>query len=218
MIKKIVLFIFILLFSFVHLGIDAELSSPNNEEIPWEEPGGENEGGVWEVAQQDAEKEVRESLRSKCFDTLTIAYDLELASFFRFLEGHFLNESSNSSLTNIAISRYLEYTTRVNTLFFLAIDQKAGAAITGDQGIIEETSPLLACSALRGEYIQIAKDKMVEHIKNNQARKRSMIIVEKYKAINSGLRDMNMEVAKIYGAFMTFYDKLPWFSKNCVQN
>ena len=165
----------------------------------------------------ESQKIVKESPRSMCYETLTVAYDLEMANFFLFLEGHFLNKSANTSLTNIAISRFLEYKTRVESLYILAIDYKPGTTIA-PRGVMDEAGPLLACIKLRDEYVEIGKQKMIQHIQNSQAQKRSMMIVEKYKSINSGLRDMNLEVAKIYGAFMTFNAKLPWFSKQCISN
>jgi hypothetical protein len=204
MLKKINIIAVTTLLLFMSFQGHAELSSAQVDADMWD-------------AIQAAQKAVKESPRSMCYETLTISYDLELAYFFLFLEGHFLNKSANTSLTNIAISRFLEYKTRVESLYTLAIDYKVGTAIA-PRGIIEEAAPLLACIQLRDEYIEMGKQKMIEHIQNNQAQKRSMMIVEKYKSINSGLRDMNLEVAKIYGAFMTFNAKLPWFSKQCIVN
>lgn len=170
-----------------------------------------------EPQRREAIKQVIASPFSQCDRTLTTAFDLELGAFFLFLEENFLNESATSSLTNIAISRYAEFKTRLEYIHNSMMDDPQitpGFRIVG----VEEAAKLAACATLKTEYMNLGRDRMVEHIKNNQAQKRTMIIVEKYKSINNRLADMNIMVARMYGSLMEFRNRLPFFSRECVQN
>ncbi len=184
---------------------------------------GENQDPEWieyfEPERREAIKDVVAAPISECLPKLTVAFDLELAAFFFFLEENFLNESSNTSLTNIAISRYAEFKTRIESIF----NSTAGIETPEvDAGFFltrfEEIDMLSACQRLKDEYLKLAKERMMEHIKNNQAQKRSLIIIDKYKSINSGLRDLNIKISRIFGAFSELRDRLPFFSSECIQN
>ncbi len=204
------LLLFILIASFLSLNLNQAYAQDIVDEDPeWFE--------YLEPQRRDAIKQVIASPLSQCDRTLTIAFDLELGAFFFFLEENFLNESATSSLTNIAISRYAEFKTRIEHIYnnmMSAPEITPGDVLIG----IEEAGKLAACATLKNEYINIGKERMVEYIKNNQAQKRTMIIVEKYKAINSRLSDMNIMVARMYGSLMEFKNRLAFFSRECVQN
>lgn len=162
-----------------------------------------------------AEKIAKEPI-ANCYQNLVSAYDLEQAEFFAFLETNFLNKSSASSLTNIAISRFSEFKLKLNELYGLLtpnVNLSTGTAASSD-----ELASLSNCNSLIEEYSERAKETMIKHIKNNSAQKNSIIMVEKYKAVNIKLRDMNLQIAKMYGSLMAFNSKLPWFSKQCIQN
>jgi hypothetical protein len=155
---------------------------------------------------------------SFCGENLSAAYDIELAEFLEFLEGNFQNKSSNTSLVNIAIARFSEYKKNLNILFNTL---NPSAAISGMGGITANTTAneLLAydnCLGLKEFYLDAAKQKMIDHIKTNTAQKKTAIFVEKYQAINSRLRDLNLAIAKMYGFFMTFKEKLPFFIEQCI--
>lgn len=153
---------------------------------------------------------------SQCFETLTFAYDLELTAFFLFLEENFLNKSDNTSLTNIAISRYMEFETRIDRIHQSLTP--AGILPGTDIDSVEEIRMLTACRALRDEYKDLGKEKMVDHIKNSQAKKKTMVLVEKYQSINTRLQEMGMHIARMYGYLSSFRDRLPWFTEDCIQN
>ncbi|MDA1060220.1 MAG: hypothetical protein O3B47_00305, partial [bacterium] len=72
------------------------------------------------------------------------------------------------------------------------------------------------CQTLMQDYLALAKEKMMEKIKVSANQKKTTVMMEKYNDINVKLRDLNLEIAKLYGAFMTFKDKLPFFNQNCV--
>ncbi len=204
------IFVFILIASFLSLNFNhVHAQEPVDEDPEWLE--------YLEPQRREAIKQVISSPYSQCDRTLTVSFDLELGAFFLFLEENFLNESATSSLTNIAISRYAEFKMRLEHIYGETASDPTiapGDVLTG----IEEARMFTSCAKLKDEYINLGKDRMIEHIKNNQAQKRTMIIVEKYKAINNRLADMNIMVARMYGSLMEFKNRLAFFSRECIQN
>lgn len=155
---------------------------------------------------------------ASCGENLSAAYDIELAEFLEFLEANFQNKSSNSSLVNTAITRFSEYKKTLNSLFGKL---HPSTALSGVEGLTANTTAneLIAydnCLELKEFYLDAAKQKMIDHIKTNTAQKKAAIFVEKYQAINSRLRDLNLAIAKMYGFFMTFKEKLPFFIEQCI--
>ena len=58
----------------------------------------------------------------------------------------------------------------------------------------------------------------MEHIRNTSAQKKTTVMIEKYKAINNKLRDLNLAIAQMYGFFGTFKEKLPSFTQYCQKS
>lgn len=148
-----------------------------------------------------------------CQTNLVPALDLEQQEFFNFLDIHFQNKASNSSLTNIAISRYAEHKRTLQDL--LAIVKPGGTTNTALYK--QEAAAYIDCQKSVDVYTAQAKDKMIEHIRKNTAQKKTTIMVEKYQAINGKLRELNLKIAKMYGLLMTFKEKLPGFVKKCIK-
>lgn len=148
-----------------------------------------------------------------CQQNIVPAFDLEQVEFFKFLETNFQNKSSDSSLINIAISRYAEHKRNLKDL--LAILQPGGTETTT---LYEnEVAAYSDCQKTMDEYISLAKEKMIEHVRKNTAQKKTALMVEKYQAINDQLRELNLQIAKMYGLFMTFKEKLPGFLQECIR-
>jgi hypothetical protein len=148
-----------------------------------------------------------------CKTTLVNLADLELYHFFVFLDEHFQNKSANSSLTNIAIARYAN--------FKIALDDNMAKLTPGGKdttvtSFADEISAFEDCKQINDSYIEIGKDKLIEKIKNTSAQKKTTIMVEKYKAINDRLREVNLKISKMYGYFQAFSDKLPGFLRECI--
>lgn len=182
------------------------------------------------------ESDISTTSMTQCRNVLVPAYDLELVEFLKFLETNFQNKSANSSLTNTAIRRYSEFRLSIRQKFNklqpgLSIDP-ASVSISEviGEGLVpftrlgsdfkptgqEEIAAYQACSKITDSYLDLAKNRMVEQIKTTSAQKRTTIMVEKYKAINTRLRDLNTEISRMYGYFMTFKSKLPGFLQECV--
>ncbi|MFH1284825.1 MAG: hypothetical protein ABIH78_04560 [Candidatus Peregrinibacteria bacterium] len=141
-------------------------------------------------------------------------YDFETLVFLKFLEENFQNSSSTSSLANIAIVRYREYKKSLQATFA----QLAPQAETSDDLKKFEVAydNYSKCAEITDTYISLAKERMIEHIKNNASQKKTTMLLEKYHAINDRLRELNMAVAEMYSFFATFKNKLPGFLRECV--
>ncbi len=149
-----------------------------------------------------------------CKDNLFERYDIELVEFLEFIDNNFQNKSANSSLVNIAISRYAEYKITVDNIFASIVPGSNAGDLTPLNK--DELQAYSDCSKIKESYLELGKKQMIEHIKNTTAQKRATILSEKYKAINDRLRDLNFSIARMYGYFKTFGEKLPFFVANCI--
>lgn len=148
-----------------------------------------------------------------CQQNIDPAFKLEQAEFLNFLNLNFQNKSSDSSLINIAISRYAEHKRNLKDL--LAILQPGGTETTVLYQ--DEVAAYSDCQKIMDAYIDTAKEEMIKHVRKNAAQKKTALMVEKYQAINDQLRELNVQIAKMYGLFMTFKEKLPGFLQECIR-
>ncbi len=177
-----------------------------------------NSSIVFAEQADDEYKKIKEELEeniatkplTECRKALAPAFDIELYQFLQFLETNFQNKSSNSSLTNTAIARYRDYKRNLNRLF-------AQLSPKSDEETYETANAnFLLCSKLKNTYFDMAKKSLIDHVKKTGAQKQAIVLLEKYQAINTRLRDLNLEISQMYGYFMTFFNKLPGFLQNCI--
>ncbi len=159
------------------------------------------------------EADVPKVAMDQCRNTLVPIYDIETLNFFTFLETNFQNKSSDSSLINIAIARYSEYKEYLNSVYN-NLTPKYASSQTAEEYEVQFDSYEL-CYDITLSYIDLAKQQMIMHIKNNVAQKKTTILLEKYKAIGEKLRDLNTSIAEMYSLFVTFRKKLPFFIEDC---
>lgn len=150
-----------------------------------------------------------------CRERLVPIYDLETVEFLRFLEDNFQNKSSNSTLTNAAIARYRGY--KKDLEFHFSKIEPLYSTDTDLKTYTQAFEAYSLCSTVTEAYLQIAREKMIAHIQATSNQKRTTAFIEKYQAINDRLRDTNLEVAQMYGYFLTFKNKLPGFTPQCIQ-
>lgn len=147
---------------------------------------------------------------SECKDTLSALMDNELKEFLDFLDQTFQNKSSNSSLTNLAIAKYSEYKTNIDNLFSrINVNDEVA-------NIVAANNAYGICAGLVDEYYAAGKKILFDHIKQNTSVKTTAILLEKYQAINSKLRDLNMTISQMFGYFSTFKAVFPGFLKQCI--
>lgn len=158
-------------------------------------------------------KQLDEAPISQCKEKLIPIFDLELKDFFKFLDESFQNKSSNSSLTNIAIVRYQDFKNSLNDYF-----ARLNINNASNEEYVRANNAYVLCAELLDQYFAVAKSQMIDHIKKTSAVKTASVLLEKYKAINNRLRDLNTAISQMYGYFASFKALLPGFVKNCLQS
>lgn len=171
---------------------------------------------------------LKQSSVLNCREKLTAEYDQYAADWLTFLQTNFENKSSTSSLSNIAFAQFSVVKSDMEAMLKVYYDQvqgenPAGAGegegTEGEEG--EEaavstnfyTSYLAAyseCQEMTEAYIDRFKQAMMEYMKATSGQKLTTMLVEKYQAINLKLRDLNFQIAQMYGFFKSFADKLPF--------
>lgn len=147
---------------------------------------------------------------SECQSALAPIYDIELKQFLEFLDTNFQNKSNTGSLTNIAIARYQDFKENLNNLFLMV------HVNSSDQNILATQTAYALCANIKNEYFSKAKKMMIDHIKKTSSVKTTTILIEKYQAINSKLRDLNTAISQMYGYFVSFDKMLPSFIGKCL--
>ena len=149
---------------------------------------------------------------SDCKNTLVPLYDIEAAAFLIFLDENFKNKSSTSSLVNIAIVRYDEYRNNIENIFDTEIAPYSTESLQSDELLAHAE-----CVEISAAYIDLMKERMVQHIKTTNYQKKTSILLEKYQSINSKLAELNYAIAQMYAYFVTFKNKLPGFLRECIR-
>lgn len=158
--------------------------------------------------------QLSESALSLCNQKLGEIYDIATLQFLKFLEENFQNKSSTSSLVNTAIVRYGQYRDEINDTFSKLAPMPEGYTNDNTYGV--NLPSFTACSDMTQQYIKLAQEQLLRHIQNNNAQKRTSMLLEKFQAINNKLRDLNMAVAQLYSYFTTFKNKLAGFLSECI--
>ncbi|MDD3861691.1 MAG: hypothetical protein PHP74_02260 [Candidatus Gracilibacteria bacterium] len=152
-------------------------------------------------------------------------FEPELKEFMEFLDTNFKNESSTSSLASLAIARYREYRESLRTQFKAV--QKVGIQVATEEyeegGLFAEENyeesfiEYSVCSEMVETYISLGRQEMLKHIKKSAAQKKTIMLLEKYKALNEKLKNLNMKIGEMAGLFATFRDKFPGYAINCMK-
>lgn len=160
-----------------------------------------------------------------CFQALDLAYAKELQEFLKFLDEHFQNKSSTSTLANTAIARFAQYRDRLDA-YLNVFNENVGREkpISGENNTIQNKTYELylnvfsECSELRDEYLTRGKDRMLKHVKSTASQKKTTILLEKQQSINDRLKDLNFDIAKLYAYFQTLANKLPAFTQDLFKS
>lgn len=148
-----------------------------------------------------------------CKQGLVTVYDVEIMEFTKWIDGHFNSKSSTSSLVNTAVSKYAEFKQKLETTF--AAVSPTYSADQGVQSYDKQFSSYKICASITDSYLELAKKHLKKHIEGSVAKKKTIMLLEKYEKINEKLRDLNIKIAELYSLFVTFTNKLPFFTKNC---
>lgn len=144
-------------------------------------------------------------------------YSLYRNEFATEIEKIFQNKSSNTSLTSTAIMVFNEYATKQDMLcgifhYYLFSNVQADfkdANLKCQNTLQTNLNEHYAdCKNALVKAVNSSEQLMMEHIKSTAAEKKATLLVEKYKAINTKLRELNNSVARMYAFFQTFANKL----------
>jgi len=158
-------------------------------------------------------QEMSYSTITDCEEKLSPLFDLKTVEFLGFLKRHYENKRFNSSLNHAAVIKFSEYKTFIESQIY-----DLATIYTSEDGAFgsEEYKSYVACSAFAQAYIDIAKQQLIDHARQTSYQKKSTILVEKYQSINSQLRELLMDSARMYANFETLKNKLPGFLSSCV--
>jgi len=148
----------------------------------------------------------------ECINLVPV-YDFELLKFLTFIESVYQSKSANSSLTTLAIQGFSEYKTSMR-----AIINNISPAQTNSENQNSYMETILSynnCEEVNSAYIELGKQKMIDHIKANSAKKKAIMLMEKLKSINDRLRKLNSTIAELLGYYGTFKNKFPCFVDKC---
>ncbi len=190
-----------------------------------------------------SQDELAEMLKDKSIETcqqdLVPIYEDMLKEFLLFLDGHFKNTSSSSTLTNAAIAKFQVYKDDIYAIYqYLQNERIAVAGEEADQNVIQakqqSSTPdlygirfesyldavgsIAACQNLADKYVYLAREQMFNRITKTTASKKTLAIVEKYEEINKNLKDLNFKISQVEANFKTFENKLPGFIQKCMKS
>jgi hypothetical protein len=144
-----------------------------------------------------------------CTTVLTPTFEWRTLEFAAFLDVHFQSKKNNTYLIDEAITAFREYKK--------TIMQELGKFETGTFVTYKQAEALDACVRLSEKYISDAKNMLRDHVLTTSRVKEQTALLDKYKTINSKLRDMNSLIGKIVGSFAGFNNKLPAYVKDCLK-
>ncbi len=162
-----------------------------------------------------------ESLRSRisaeplvnCIDIVSPLFDMATLEFLQFLDSHYSNKASTSSLNNIALNKYMLYRRYIKEVVSKLYSNTDGVSQTD---LMQEYQSFKLCESLGDSYIELSKKKMYEYVRTNVYVKKSTIVNEMMVPLNEEMRELSFSYTKMYASFLTFRDKLPGFLTNCV--
>jgi len=143
-----------------------------------------------------------------CVSGMSTIVQARQKTFFGYLENHFKSNKQDSQLVDDAVNAYRDYKEEL----WSQLEQfKQGTAPNAEQ-----LDALDACRRLIETSTLEAKDMLKLRASSSMRFKSTSILLEKYKAINTKLADLNFLIAKVVAAFKTFNNKMPCFVKNCL--
>jgi len=145
-----------------------------------------------------------------CVEGMTVFMSENKATFAEYLNAHFQSDKLNSELVDQAIDAYKEFRKAV----WAELDNYR----SGYYESAEQLQELDACIRLTETSILEAKEMLKNHVNTTTMFKKSTILLDKYKAINKKLAEMNFLIAQIVGAFSTFNNKIQCYISNCLRS
>jgi len=145
-----------------------------------------------------------------CVQGMTEFMTEKNAFFQGYLDTHFKSDKLNSALVDQAVDGYKALRAEAYGEF---AKYKAGNLGTTDQ-----IQQLDACIRITETFVLQGKDMLKNHVRTTTLFKTSSILLDKYKAINNKLADLNFLISQIVAAFATFNNRIVCFIGTCLMS
>ena len=125
------------------------------------------------------------------------------------MDTHFQSKKRNSDLISVAIEAYIQYKDGI-------LGELPKFESGGNMGAMSVLSSYDACIRIAESAVADGKTMLKQHVMTTSRVKNTTTLLEKYKAINKRLADMNLLIAEWVASFKTFSGKLSIFLKDCL--
>lgn len=137
--------------------------------------------------------------------------DIRNQQFMVFMDQHFANRSSDSSLLDTAMAAYRGHRNALRQKVEELAKPKPGEDQT------KQLNERLACLAELQTQLQIAETAMKARARKTTYVKKTTAYLDKLQQVNSKLRTLNKELGEMKGYFEVMADKLPGYLYQCVK-
>jgi uncharacterized membrane protein len=151
-----------------------------------------------------------------CTYEMTKFGDPEFEKYRTFMEDHFKNKSTTSSLMEKGLQRYEQFKTTIRGKLELLLGSQIAMAAQSNSSNMAQLPAISSCEAKAQEYLDQAAQMLQMRAVTTSGIKKASIFVEKYKQINGKLRSLNLDIMKMVVNIRTFEEKLPCYLKSCI--
>ncbi len=164
--------------------------------------------GVTEPAESGTELN-KEQVNVRCEEEMTPFTNEKMAEYREWMDQHFQNKSSTTSLLTKGIGRYKQLrTTLYNELYFYMPQQNALILTEGLEGP--------ACRRIVEKALAEAKREIDSRARSTSAVKKSTVLLTKYQEINDKIEKLTSDYLQMKAYLDTFAAKLPcYINRSC---
>jgi len=126
-----------------------------------------------------------------------------------YLKTNFQNKSTNTSLLDLALTRFQLYKNDLMNKF-MTYSGQAGLSL------VSEAMGSMSCYQLIQTDISLNEELLKKYFTQTSTIKTSSALMEKLKTINSKLDKLATSVAQMYGKFETLNNNVPCIIENCI--
>jgi uncharacterized membrane-anchored protein YhcB (DUF1043 family) len=132
----------------------------------------------------------------------------KLEDYRQFMDKHFQNKSSTSSLLEDAMKKYDE--------LFLSLNEVIKEFIpTNKENQIIALTDIADCNSLRDDAMKQARSFITSKAKTTSSTKQTTALLDKYKAINNKLGVLNKSMINLKSLMETLAVKIPCYLDKC---
>ncbi len=145
----------------------------------------------------------------KCTEEMKPFIKEKSAEFRAYLNEHFQNKSTNTSLLDLALKRFDVYKKDLRTKYESYFPQ---AGFT----LYSETQKKLSCAKQMNDEIRIMEELLKSYYKQTSNIKTSTAFMTKLQQINKKLDQLSLEVTQMLGKWNSLKSRIPCFIKKCL--